>query len=119
FLNSTTNLQLQGFGPTGKPLTYSIAGTVSPTNGTVSVDPGSGIVTYAAGARKGPDAFAYTASDGEFTSPSTIFVMSIVEPHWLSPGGGGTEPLDGSNPNHAWLAGPAEALDAIWKTNNY
>ena len=32
-INSTTNLLLQGFGPTGKTLTYSIVNTIVPTNG--------------------------------------------------------------------------------------
>src|SRR5207247_1686060 len=27
--------------------------------------------------------------------------------------------LDGSSLDHAWAAGPADALDAIWKTNRY
>jgi hypothetical protein len=118
-LNSSTNLLLQGFGPTGKPLTYAIVGPVSPTNGTITHVPGSPIVTYTAGATKGPDAFTYTVSDGEFTSPSTIVVMSVVAPHWLSPNGGPVPPRDGSSPQHSWVAGPADALDAIWKTNNY
>ena len=118
-INSATNLQLQGFGPTGKPLIYSIVDTITPTNGTVGISPASGIATYTAGPNKGPDAFTYTVSDGEFTSPPTIVAMSLVQPHWLSPTGGSTPPLDGSTTDHAWVAGPAEALDAIWHTNTY
>ncbi len=118
-LNTSSNLILQGFGPAGKPLTYSIVNTLSPTNGTVMIAPGSAIATYAAGATKGPDAFAYSVSDGEFTTPPTIVVVSVVEPHWLSPDGGLAAPQDGSSPDHAWAAGAPEALDAIWKTNNY
>src|SRR5207249_2221028 len=102
-------LVLQGFGPTGKPLTYSIVNTISPTNGTVTLVPGFGIVTYTARAKKGPDAFTYTVSDDEFTTPPTIVTMSLVTPHWLSPAGGSVPPLDGSSPDHAWLAGPSRA----------
>ncbi|MDB6031085.1 MAG: hypothetical protein JWM16_1423, partial [Verrucomicrobiales bacterium] len=42
-----------------------------------------------------------------------------MQPHWLSPTGGYLEPRDGSNPLQALLAGPADAMDAIVKTNNY
>src|SRR6185436_19362689 len=46
---------------------------------------------------------------------------SVVEPHWLSPSGGGDEGgvLDGRSPASAWAAGSADALDAIWRTNNF
>ena len=118
-LNTSTNLTLQGSGPTGKTLTYSIVDTISPTNGTLLHDPGSPIVTYLAGPNRGPDAFTYTVSDGEFTSPPTIVAMSVVKPHWLSPSGGFSFPLDGTSPDHAWPAGASDALDAIWKTNQY
>src|SRR3954468_10904911 len=118
-MNSSSNLTLQGFGPLGKTLTYSLANNVLPTNGAVTLLPGSGTVTYTAGSAKGPDAFSYTVSDGEFTTAPTLVVMSVVEPHWLSPEGGSTPPLDGSSPEHAWMAGPSDALDAIWHTNNY
>jgi len=118
-MNRATNLVLQGFGPTGKTLTYSIVDTIIPTNGSVLNAGGSPIVTYLAGPRKGLDAFTYTVSDGEFTSPPTIVVMSVVQPHWLSPNGGSVPLPDGSSPDQAWVAGPAEALDAIWKTNQY
>jgi len=118
-LNTTTNLMLQGFGPAGKPLTYTIVNTISPTNGTISHEPGSPLVTYTAGTNKGPDAFTYTVSDGEFTTPPTIVALSVVNPHWLSPAGGTVQPLDGSTPDQAWLAGPSDALDAVWRTNNY
>ena len=117
--NTSSNLVLQGFGPAAKPLTFALANTVSPSNGTVTLLPGTTAVTYTAGNRKGPDAFAYTVSDGEFTTAPTSVVISVVEPHWLTPDGGATPPLDGSSPDHAWLGGPSEALDAIWKTNNY
>ena len=117
--NSATNFVLAGSGPPGKPLIYAVSPLVVPTNGTVSLAANSPVVTYTAGGRKGPDAFTYTVSDGEFTSPPTIFTVSVVEPHWLSPGGGSIEPKDGSSPAQAWLAGPAQALDAIWRTNNY
>jgi hypothetical protein len=119
FLNSSTNLVLQGFGPLGKTLTYSIVDTISPTNGTITLIPGSGTVRYTAGSRKGPDAFAYNVSDGEFTTPATIVAMSVVQPHWLSPTGGGSGPPDGSSPGQAWAGATADALDAIWHTNNY
>src|SRR5438045_6205482 len=76
-------------------------------------------VTYAAGSRKGPDAFAYAVSDGEFTSEPTIVVVSVVEPHWLSPNGGAIPSLDGGSPERAWMAGPADALDGIGHTNQY
>ena len=66
------------------------------TNGTVSLVPGLSIVTYTAGTNKGPDAFAYTVSDGEFTSPPTIVTVSVVQPHWLSTNGGTVLPLNGS-----------------------
>ncbi len=118
-VNRATNLVLQGFGPAGKPLTYSIVDTVTPTNGTVLNAGGLPMVTYLAGARRGPDAFTYTVSDGEFTSPPTIVVVSVVQPHWLSPNGGSAPLLDGTSPDQAWVAGPAEDLDAIWKTNQY
>jgi hypothetical protein len=119
FLNSTTNLTLQGFGPAGKPLTYSIVPILTPTNGTVANTGGSPIATYTSGTRKGPDAFAYTVSDGEFTSDPAIVTVSVVEPHWLSLSGGAGGTRDGSSPARAWVASPASALDAIWKTNNY
>src|SRR6185503_18248964 len=45
--------------------------------------------------------------------------LSVVEPHWLSPSGGGIQPLDGTSPERAWQAGSAAALDAIWRTNSY
>src|SRR5262249_39623199 len=116
--NTATNLTLQGFGPSGKALIYTIADTITPTNGTISHDLGSAIVTYSAGTNNGPDAFTYTVSDGDFTTPPTIVTLSVVTPHWLSPSGGTVQPLDGSTPDQAWLAGPSEALDAIWHTNN-
>lgn len=118
-LNTATNLELRGSGPRGKPLTYAIAEAFIPTNGTLTNFSGGPTVTYVAGARKGPDAFAYTVSDGEFTSPPTLVLVSVVEPHWLSPAGGSGEPLDGSTPEQAWPAGSAAALDAIWRTNRY
>ena len=119
FRNSATNLVLQGSGPAGKPLTFSLVSSVIPTNGTVTNLVGSPVATYQAGATKGPDAFAYTVSDGEFTSAPAPVIMSVVEPHWLSPTGGVTAPLDGTSPEHAWAAGTADALDALWKTNAY
>jgi hypothetical protein len=117
--NTMTNLQLQGDGPAGKALTYAIAPIILPTNGNITLSPSSGVVTYSAGSRKGPDAFAYTVSDGEFTSDPAIVSVSVVQPHWLSTNGGSATPFDGSSAEHAWMAGPADALDAIWKTNNY
>jgi hypothetical protein len=116
-VNSTTNLHLQGSGPAGKSLTYSILPLITPTNGSVAASGGS--ATYSAAGRKGPDAFAYTVSDGEFTSDPAIVSLSVVEPHWLSPNGGLSVPRDGTSPARAWVAGTADALDAIWKTNNY
>jgi hypothetical protein len=116
-MNTATNIALQGFGPPGRPLTYAIAPILVQTNGSVSV--AGSTATYQARGRKGPDAFAYTVSDGEFTSAPAIVALSVVQPHWLSPAGGTGPLLDGSTPERAWLAGPAAALDAIWKTNNY
>jgi hypothetical protein len=118
WINNTTNISLRGFGPPGRPLTYTVVPLITPTNGTVSHSPGSGIVTYQAAGAKGPDAFAYTVSDGEFTSAPAIVTVSVVKPHWLSPEGAGAS-ANGSNPGQAWQAGSANALDAIWKTNNY
>ena len=74
-------------------------------------------MTFQAGTRRGPDAFTYSVSDGEFTTPPTVVVLSVVEPHWLSPLGNGAR--DGRSPEGAWAAGSADALDAIWHTNNY
>jgi predicted ThiF/HesA family dinucleotide-utilizing enzyme len=118
-MNTATNIPLHGSGPDGKPLTYSLVPVIAPTNGTVSLVAGSSRVTYTAFGRKGPDAFTYTVSDGEFTTPPTIVAISVVEPHWLSPTGGVGALLDGSGPEQAWPAGAADALDAIWKTNNF
>lgn len=118
FRGETTNIVLQGAGPAGKPLTYAIVAAVVPTNGTIVNISSSGIVTYQAGSRKGPDAFAYTVSDGEFTSAPVTVSLSIVQPHWLSPDGG-VEPRDGSSAARAWKAAAADELDAIWRTNNY
>jgi hypothetical protein len=118
-LNTTTNLVLPGSGPDGKPLTFAILATPAPTNGTVTALAGSPIVSYQAGSRRGPDAFAYTVSDGEFTSPPAVVSLSVVQPHWLSPSGGVAQPRDGTSPAQAWAAGAADALDAIWHTNNY
>jgi hypothetical protein len=117
--NTTTNIFLRGSGPGGKSLTYSLAPVVTPTNGTALLLPGASAVRYTAGARKGPDAFAYTVSDGEWTSPPAIVTVSVVEPHWLSPTGGVASPWDGSDAAHAWSAGTADSLDAIWKTNDF
>lgn len=116
-LGGTTNWPLQGTGPAGRTLTYALSPVITPSNGMVTLQPESGIATYQAGTRKGPDAFAYTVSDGEFTTTPTIVGVSVVQPHWLSPTGSGTQ--DGTAPAHAWPAGPAEALDAIWRTNHY
>jgi hypothetical protein len=116
-LNSGTNLALQGFGPAGKPLTYAIAPILAQTNGSVSLV--GSTARYQAWGRKGPDAFAYTVSDGEFTSQPAIVAVSVVQPHWLSPNGGTSAQLDGNSPERAWLVGSAAALDAIWKTNKY
>ena len=118
-MNSATNFPLRGSGPSGRVLVYAIDPTITPTNGTVSIQPGSAVVTYVAGSRKGPDAFTYTLSDGEFTSAPSIVTVSVVEPHWLSPTGGSEVPLDGRSPARAWRADTPKALDAIWKTNNY
>jgi hypothetical protein len=118
-MNTATNIPLRGSGPAGKPLTFALVPIVSPTNGTVSLVPGSSAVIYDAAGRKGPDAFSYTVSDGEFTSAPAIFAISVVEPHWLSPTGGVVAVLDGSGPARAWPAGAADALDAILKTNSF
>ena len=118
-LNSATNLVLQGSGPQGKRLSYSIVSAPTPTNGTVTGFANSALVQYAAGSRKGPDTFAYTVSDGEFTSAPAIVTISVVKPHWLTPTGGSTPPLDGSSPSRAWAGSSADVLDAIWHTNNW
>jgi hypothetical protein len=117
--NGSTNLVLQGFGPQGKPLTYMVVPIINPTNGSVSHAGDGPVVSYAAGGQKGPDAFTYTVSDGEFTSPPAIVTMSIVEPHWLSPSGGAENPRDGSSPARAWPSGNADAVDAVWRTNRF
>jgi hypothetical protein len=119
FINSTTNLVLPGTGPAGRSLTYTILATPAPTRGVLIYTPGSPVVTYHAGAQKGPDAFAYTVSDGEFTSPPATVILSVVKPHWLSPAGGTVAPLDGSSPEHAWAASPANVLADLWRTNNF
>ena len=114
-----TNFLLQGACPAGKRISYSILPSPAPTRGTLVHSNDSAVVTYVAGSQPGPDRFAYTVSDGEFTSPPMSVAVSVVSPHWLSPAGGTVEPLDGSSPEHAWAAGSADALDAIWRTNNY
>ncbi|HKQ39996.1 MAG TPA: LamG-like jellyroll fold domain-containing protein [Verrucomicrobiae bacterium] len=119
FRGSSTNFILQGAGPAGKALTYTILNTLTPTNGSLVHASGSPAITYQAGTRKGPDALMFTVSDGEFTSVPASLNLSVVEPHWLSPAGGSIQPLDGSAPDHAWPAPTAAALDAIWKTNSY
>ena len=118
-LKTSTSFVVPASGPTGKLLTYSILATPAPSLGTINYSPGLPIVTYVAGGQKGPDSFVYTVSDGEFISPPATGVVSVVQPHWLSPGGGTVSPLDGSGPNQAWPAHDASALDAIWRTNNY
>jgi hypothetical protein len=119
FINSTTNIALQGYGPAGKALTYSVVPIVAQTNGSVEHPGGTAVVTYAAGGRKGPDAFAYTVSDGEFTSEPAMVTLSIVQPHWLSPSPEPDGSKDGGAPERAWPAGRVSALDAIWRTNSY
>lgn len=119
FAERTTNLVLRGSGPAGRTLTYTILPDPAPTNGTIHHAAGSPVVTFTAGARKGPDAFAYTVSDGEFTSVPAIYALSVVRPHWLATGGGAVGPRDGSSPERAWLAGTPDALEAIWKTNDF
>jgi hypothetical protein len=119
FRNSSTNIPLRGFGPAGQPLIYTLVPAVTPTNGTVTQVPGSSVIEFTAGSRKGPDAFAYTVSDGVFISEPTVVAMSVVEPHWLSTNGGPSGSLDGSSPSNSWAAGTADALEAIWRTNNY
>src|SRR5258708_22255363 len=91
----------------------------APINGTVMNALGSRIVTYTAGARKGPDSFAYTVSDGEFTTPPTIVVVSVVAPHWLSPSGGSPPTVSGSRSRHARGAPPAHALAATSADNRH
>jgi hypothetical protein len=118
-IGTTTNIVLQGFGPPNKPLTFHLAATHIPTNGILVHLPGSSTVTYQANGTKGPDAFAYTVSDGEFTSPPAIVALSVVQPHWLSPQGGSELPLTGDSPSRAWPVQNAASLDAIWRTNAY
>ncbi len=118
-MNGATNIQLHAYGPPGKVLTCSLAPLYATSNGAVAIPGGSTVATYQAGGRKGPDAFAYTVSDGEFDSAPIIVSISVVQPHWLSPRGGMVEPQNGSNPDQAWAGGTAAALDAIWNTNTY
>lgn len=118
-VNTTTNWALPGAGPTGRALTYALLPAPAPTRGTVTLAPATGVVTYQAGAVKGPDTFAYTVSDGEFTSAPTLVVVSVVQPHWLAPAGGPEPERDGTSPSRAWVAGTTNALDAIWRTNNF
>ena len=119
FVNASTNLLLQGAGPPGKPLTFSILSDPAPGRGMITASASSPVITYVAGGQKGPDQFAYVVSDGEFVSSPATGVVSVVQPHWLSPNGGPASPRDGSSPDRAWAAGAAAALDAIWQTNNY
>ncbi len=119
FRGAATNFTLQGAGPAGKTLTYSILNNITSTNGTITQLGTSSTITYQAGPRKGPDALMFTVSDGEFTSVPATLNLSIVEPHWLAPDGGTIQPLDGSSPDRAWRAPNTAALDAIWRTNNY
>jgi hypothetical protein len=116
-LGTTTNFVLNGAGPRGRSLTYAVQTTG--TRGSVSIVPASGLVTYQAPLDKGPDTFTYTVSDGEWSSEPAVVTMSVVQPHWLAPNGGTVQPLDGSSPQQAWAAGNPDALDAIWKTNNF
>ena len=116
-VNTSTNLVLPASGPAGKPLTFSIL--TAPALGTLDFSPNSPRITYRAGAKRGPDSFVYTVSDGEFTSPPATGAVSVVQPHWVSPAGGPTEPRDGSSPDRAFAAATAAQLDAIWRTNTY
>lgn len=118
-LNTTTNLALAGGGPVGRPLIYTVSADPPLTRGELTPVGNGPLVTYAAGAAKGPEQFTYTVSDGEFTSPPATVTISVVQPHWLSPEGGSARVLDGRSPASAWRAGTADALDAIWRTNNY
>ncbi len=118
FINTTTNIELQGSGPAGRPLSYFV-NTNGLTHGALSPGPAPNIFTYVAGPNKGPEIFTYTVSDGEFTSPPTVVTLSVVQPHWLSTNGGSTPPLDGSTPEKAWVGGTRDALEAIWRTNAY
>jgi hypothetical protein len=115
-VNSVTNMVLAGSGPPGKPLYYSI---LTLSRGSMSYTPGSPNIFYVAGSAKGPDSLVYTVSDGDFVSPPATVAISVVEPHWLSTNGGTAAVLDGSSPDAAWVAGSADALDAIWRTNNF
>ena len=83
----TTNLVLAGSGPPGRTLTYALVPGMGPTNGRIVSAPGSAAVVYRAGNRKGPDRFAYTVSDGEFTSAPAVVsrVLSPVAPWVVGP----------------------------------
>jgi hypothetical protein len=116
-LNSSTNLTLPASGPPGRLLAFSILS--NPSRGTLTWSTNSPVVTYIAGAQKGPDTFVYNVSDGVFTSPPATAAVSVVQAHWLSTNGGTALPLDGSSPDHAWAASNSAAVDAIWHTNNY
>lgn len=118
-LNTITNFALRGSVLPGRPLIYTLESTLVPTNGTVTLNANSSSVTYKAGNRKGPDAFTYTVSDGEFTSAPAVFRVSVVEPHWVSPTGGPVGSQDGRSASTAWPGGTARALDALLRTNNY
>lgn len=119
FLNTVTNLPLRATAPAGKPLTISILPEPSPRRGQVELAGSAPEVRYTAGPVKGPDLFAYVASDGEFTSAPSTVTVSVVQPHWLSPAGGEELPQDGSRLERAWAVPHAAALDAVWKTNAY
>jgi hypothetical protein len=118
-VNTATNLTLAGDGPADKPLTYLISPSSQTIFGSFEHPAGGRAVSYIAGTNKGRDSFSYRVSDGEFTSPPATVTISVVQPHWLSPAGGTEPPLDGSSSARAWVAGPAEALDAIWRTNKH
>jgi len=119
FINSSSNFTLQGMGPPGRTLNYSIVSNLTPALGTLIHSNGLVTVTFQTGVQKGPAVFTYTVNDGEFTSEPAVVTLSVVKPHWLAPGGGTTPPLDGTSPARAWAAGTAAALDDIWRTNNF
>ncbi len=66
----------------------SVQVTVAPTQGTTSVDPSTGVITYTANAGAGGnDQFSYTVADtrGVTAAPATVYV-SIAEPAGPAPG---------------------------------
>ena len=75
--NTPVAITLTGFDPDGDPLTFNI--TFFPSHGTLSGTPPN--LTYTpAPDYFGPDAFAFTVSDGEFESTNAIVNIQVIAP---------------------------------------